>query len=49
MKSFYRGRYMRPGGAAAKNVVNPFLARRRRCGALRRNKKLLKFFIKKQD
>ncbi len=33
IESFYQGRVSGPGGVAARDAVNPFPVRRRRCGA----------------
>ncbi len=45
IESFYQGRISGPSGAAAKDVANPFPARRRRGGAVRRDKKLDSSFL----
>jgi hypothetical protein len=40
VEPFCEGHKMRPGGAAAKNVANTCAWRHRRCGVIRRNKKV---------
>jgi len=47
MKLFYWGRLRGLGGEAACDAVHTFPARRRRGGAVRRNKKLFKVFCQK--